>query len=46
MFENFNVPWLYIEIKTVLSLYSAGKFTCIVNDSGDGVTHLVSIFDG
>jgi actin len=46
MFETFNVPGLYIAIQAVLSLYSAGKFTGIVNDSGDGVTHLVPIFDG
>lgn len=46
MFETFNVPGLYIAIQAVLSLYSAGKFTGIVCDSGDGVTHLVPIFDG
>ena len=46
MFESFNVPGLYIAIQAVLSLYSAGKFTGIVADSGDGVTHFVPIFDG
>ena len=46
MFESFNVPGLYIAIQAVLSLYSAGKFTGIVCDSGDGVTHFVPIFDG
>jgi len=46
MFDTFNVPGLYIAIQAVLSLYSAGKFTGIVADSGDGVTHLVPIFDG
>jgi actin-related protein len=46
MFDSFNVPGLYIAIQAVLSLYSAGKFTGIVCDSGDGVTHLVPIFDG
>jgi len=46
MFETFNVPGLYIAIQAVLSLYSAGKFTGIVCDSGDGVTHMVPIFDG
>ena len=46
MFETFNVPGLYIAIQAVLSLYSAGKFTGIVTDSGDGVTHFVPIFDG
>jgi len=46
MFDTFNVPGLYIAIQAVLSLYSAGKFTGIVADSGDGVTHMVPIFDG
>jgi actin len=46
MFDTFNVPGLYVAIQAVLSLYSAGKFTGIVCDSGDGVTHLVPIFDG
>jgi actin-related protein len=46
MFDTFNVPGLYIAIQAVLSLYSAGKFTGIVVDSGDGVTHVVPIFDG
>ena len=46
MFDTFNVPGLYIAIQAVLSLYSAGKFTGIVCDSGDGVSHLVPIFDG
>ena len=46
MFETFNVPGLYVAIQAVLSLYSAGKFTGIVDDSGDGVTHFVPIYDG
>ena len=46
MFDTFNVPSLYIAIQAILSLYSAGKFTGIVCDSGDGVTHFVPIFDG
>ena len=46
MFETFNVPGLYIAIQAVLSLYSAGKFTGIVADSGEGVTQFVPIFDG
>ena len=45
MFETFNVPGLYISIQAVLSLYSAGKVTGIVLDSGDGVTHFVPIFE-
>ena len=46
MFEIFNVYRLYISIQAVLSLYSAGKFTGLSIDSGEGVTQFVPIFDG
>lgn len=46
MFDTFNVKGLYIGIQAVLSLYSAGKFSGIVVDSGDGVTHTVPIYEG
>jgi actin-related protein len=46
MFDTFQVKGLYVAIQAVLSLYSAGKFTGCVCDSGDGVTHLVPIYDG
>ena len=46
MFETFNVPGLYIAIQAVLSLYSAGKFTGMCIDSGEGITQFVPIFDG
>jgi len=46
MFEDFGVPATYIAIQAVLSLYASGKFTGNVLDSGDGVTHLVPIYDG
>ena len=46
MFETFGTPGLYIAIQAVLSLYSAGKFTGLVCDSGDGVTHTVPIYEG
>ena len=46
MFETFNVPGLYIAIQAVLSLYASGRTTGIVLDSGDGVSHVVPIYEG
>lgn len=45
-FETFSVPAFYVQIQAVLSLYSSGRTTGIVVDSGDGVTHTVPIFEG
>lgn len=46
MFETFNVQGLYVAIQAVLSLYSNGRTTGCVIDSGDGVTHTVPVFEG
>lgn len=46
MFETFNVPSLYLAIQAVLSLYSSGRTTGLVLDSGAGVTHTVPIYEG
>ncbi|KAF6775086.1 hypothetical protein AHF37_05062 [Paragonimus kellicotti] len=45
-FETFSVPALYISMQAVLSLYSTGRTTGVVLDSGDGVTHAVPIYEG
>ncbi len=46
MFETFNVPALYIATQAVLSLYASGRVTGTVLDIGDGVSHIVPIFEG
>ena len=46
MFETFNVPAMYIAMQPVLALYSSGRTTGVVFDSGDGVSHAVPIFEG
>ncbi|OMJ65823.1 hypothetical protein SteCoe_37570 [Stentor coeruleus] len=46
MFETFNVPAFYASYQAFLSLYSSGRTTGIVYDSGDGVTHVVPIYEG
>lgn len=46
MFEIFNTPGMYLSVQAILALYSAGKTTGIVVDSGHGVTHYVPIFEG
>jgi actin-related protein len=46
MFETFNVPALYVAMQAVLSLYASGRTTGCVIDIGDGVSHVVPIFEG
>ncbi|KAH9804708.1 actin 1 [Citrus sinensis] len=46
MFEGFEVPATYVAIQAVLSLYASGRTTGIVMDSGEGVTHVVPIYEG
>lgn len=46
MFEVFGVPAMYVSIQAILSLYAAGRTTGCVFDSGDGVSHIVPVYDG
>ncbi len=46
MFETFSVPTFYVNIQAVLSLYASGRTTGVVLDTGDGVSHVVPIFEG
>ncbi|KAG7156678.1 actin-like [Homarus americanus] len=46
MFESFNLPAMYVTIQAVLSLYASGRTTGQVCDSGDGVSHVVPVYEG
>ena len=46
MFETFSFPNVYIALQAVMSLYSAGRTTGLVCDSGDGVTHTIPVYEG
>lgn len=46
MFETFNSPAFFVQIQAVLSLYASGRTTGIVLDAGDGVSHVVPIYEG
>ncbi|XP_047306689.1 actin-66-like [Impatiens glandulifera] len=46
MFETFNAPSMYVINQAVLSLYASGRYSGIMLDSGEGVTHTVPIYDG
>lgn len=46
LFEKFSVPACYIVIQAVMSLYSYGRTSGCVVDSGDGVTHVVPVYEG
>lgn len=46
MFEKFNIPSIYIAPSPVLSLYSSGRGSGIVLESGNSVTQTAVIYEG
>jgi len=46
LFESFDVPACYVAVQAILSLFSSGRTTGCVLDSGDGVTHTVPVYEG
>ena len=45
-FEKFQAPAVFVAIQGVLSLFATGKSTGVVLDSGDGVTHVIPVYEG
>jgi centractin len=45
-FETFNVPAMFVSLQAVLSLYASGRTSGVVLDGGDGVCHVVPVYEG
>ncbi|NWY62827.1 ACL7A protein, partial [Chionis minor] len=46
MFEGFHVPAFHIAYQSHLSMYSYGKTSALVVESGHGASHVVPIYEG
>jgi actin-related protein 2 len=46
MFETYNFEAAKVSIQAMLVLYAQGLMTGVVVDSGDGVTHVVPVWEG
>ena len=46
MFETFNTPAMYLAIQAILSVYASGRGSAIIFESGEGVSHILPVFEG